>query len=49
MGVVQVLDGFEFKDDLVFYNDIGDIVANKVVFVIDLDLFLFFGTEARVL
>jgi hypothetical protein len=45
MGRVKVFDGFEFEDDSVFHDDIGYVVANELLIVIDLNLFFLFGTE----
>jgi len=42
---VKVLDGFEFEDDLVFHDDVGLVVADQLVVVIDLDLLFLFGAE----
>jgi len=43
---VEVFDGFEFKDDLVFHDDVGHVVADQLVVVIDLDLLFLFGAES---
>ena len=42
---VEVFDGFEFKDDLVFHDDVGHVVTDQLIVVIDLDLLFFFGAE----
>jgi len=46
MGIVKVFDGFQFEDDFVFHNDVGHIVADQLVVVIDLDPFFLLGVEA---
>jgi hypothetical protein len=42
---MQVFDGFEFEDDLVFHDDVGHVVADQLTVVIDLDLLFLFGAE----
>ena len=46
MGIMEVFDGFQFEDDFVFHDDVGQVVADQLVVVIDLDLFFLFGAEA---
>jgi hypothetical protein len=43
---VKVFDGFQFEDDLVFHDDVGHVVADQLVVVIDLDLLFLFGAES---
>jgi len=43
---VEVFDGFEFKDDLVFHDDVGHVVTDHLVIVIDLDLLFLFGVAS---
>jgi len=46
MGWVQFFYGFELKDYFILHDDVGNIVADKLVVVMDLDLFLLFSLEA---
>ena len=46
MSGMEFLYRFEFEDDGFFDNDVSGIIANKLVVVMDLDLFLFFSLEA---
>ena len=49
MGWMQFFYGLEFEDYFALHDDVGDVIADKLVVVIDLDLFLLFGVEASLL
>lgn len=38
---MDVLDGFQSEDDVVFHHDVGSIVAGHMAVVIDLDSFFY--------
>ena len=47
VGRMQIFDGLEFEDYFVLYNNVGNIVADKLVVVMDLDLLFLFSVEAN--
>jgi len=46
MSGMEFLYRLEFEDYFVLYNNVGNIVADQLVLVIDFDLFFVFGMEA---
>jgi len=40
VGIVEVFDGFQFQDDFVFNDDVGQVVADQLVVAIDLNIFI---------
>ena len=40
VGIVEVFDGFQFEDDFVFNDDVGQVVADQLVVAIDLNIFI---------